>query len=183
MFLSLPLELKPHFATHNYVKLSLLPAYNLVHSFDITCLSEKYLNSENPPDDTRLELSGYNMIRSDDPSSNKRGGVCIYYKSTLLLKILNISSLDECINFEVSIANKIDRFMQLYRSPSQKLDGFQALKSNLAVHLDALSTNNPFLPVMIGDFNVKSSNWYLNNKLVLRVHKLSFLRLNLLCPT
>ena len=31
------------------------------------------------------------------------------------------------------------------------------------MNLDALSTNNPFLTVMIGDFNVKSSNWYLKN--------------------
>ena len=29
--------------------------------------------------------------------------------------------------------------------------------------LDPLSTNNPFLTVMIGDFNAKSSNWYLND--------------------
>ena len=29
--------------------------------------------------------------------------------------------------------------------------------------LDALSTNNPFLTVMIGDYNAKSSNWYLND--------------------
>ena len=31
------------------------------------------------------------------------------------------------------------------------------------MNFDALSTNNPFLTVMIGDFNVKSSNWYLKN--------------------
>ena len=33
---------------HNCVKLSLLTTYNLVHSFDIICLSEAYLNSETP---------------------------------------------------------------------------------------------------------------------------------------
>ena len=31
------------------------------------------------------------------------------------------------------------------------------------MNLDALSTNNPFLTVMIGNFNAKSSNWYLND--------------------
>ena len=34
---------------------------------------------------------------------------------------------------------------------------------NLEIILDALSANNPFLTVMIGDFNAKSSNWYLND--------------------
>ena len=136
---------------HNFAKLSLLTAYNLVHSFDIICLSETYLNSETPPNDTRLELPGYNLFRSDHPSNNKRGGVCVYYKSTLPLRILNISNLDECINFEVSIANKICRFIHLYRSPSQKQDEFQEFKSNLEINLDALSANNPFLTVMIAD--------------------------------
>ena len=32
------------------------------------------------------------------------------------------------------------------------------------MYLDTLSTNYPFLTVMIGDFNAKASNWYLNNK-------------------
>ena len=31
------------------------------------------------------------------------------------------------------------------------------------MNLDALSAKNPFLTVMIGDFNAKSSNWYLND--------------------
>ena len=148
---------------HNYTKLSLVTAYNLVHSFDIICLSETYLNSETPPNNTHLESPGYNSFRSDHPSNNNRGSACIYYKSTVPLRILNISNLDEFINFEVSIANKICRFIQLYRSPSQKQDEFQEFKSNLEMNLDALSTNNPFLTVMIGDFNAKSSNWYLND--------------------
>ena len=36
-------------SAHNYGKLSLLIAYNLVHNFDIICLSETYLTSETPP--------------------------------------------------------------------------------------------------------------------------------------
>ena len=92
-----------------------------------------------------------------------KGGICVYYKSTLPLRMLNISNLDECINFEISIANKICRFSHLYRSPSQEQDEFQEFKSNLAINLDALSANNTFLTVMIGDFNAKSSNWYLND--------------------
>ena len=60
---------------HNFAKLSLLTAYNLVHSLDIICLSETYLNSETPPNDTRLELKGYNLFHSDHSSNNKRGGI------------------------------------------------------------------------------------------------------------
>ena len=105
---------------HNYVKLYLLTAYSLDHSFDNICLSETYLNSETSPNDTCLELQGHNLFRSDRTCNNKRGIVCIYYKLTLPLRIWNISNLDECINIEASIANKILHFIQLYRSPSQK---------------------------------------------------------------
>ena len=120
-------------AAHKYSKFSLFTAYNLLHSFDIICLWETYPKSETPSNDTRLELPSYNLFRSDYPSNDKREGVCIYCKSTLGLRILNISSVDECINFEVGIecinfevdiANRMFRLIQLYRSPSQKQDEF-----------------------------------------------------------
>ena len=97
-----------------------------------------------------------------------KGSVFIYYKSNHPLRILNISKLSECINSEVSIANKNCRFTKLYRSPSQKQDEFQAFKSNVEKNLDTLSTNNSLLTVMISDFNAKSSNWYLNDITTLR---------------
>ena len=78
---------------HNLAKLSLLTAYKQVHSFDIICLSDAYLNF----------------------------------------------NIEEVLVF---ITNR----------------------SFLEINLDALSTNNLFLTVMIGDFfNGKSSNWYLKD--------------------
>ena len=72
------------------------------------------------------------MIRSDHPSSNKRGGVAIYYY------------LSESILFQL-------------RSPSQTAD-------NLKLNLDAMTDNNPFLVVAIGDLNARSSSWCINDK-------------------
>ena len=99
------------------------------------------------------------MYRADHPSNCKRGGVSILYKATIPLGVLNISNLRECINFEVSIANKICRFIHLYRSPSQTQDEFQIFRSNLELNLDSLSSYNLFLTVLIGDFNAKSKQW------------------------
>ena len=65
---------------HNFSKLSLLRAYVSVHKFDIICFSETYLDSS--IDDESLEISGYYLIRSDH-SSNKKRGICIYYKNFL----------------------------------------------------------------------------------------------------
>ena len=46
------------------------------------------------------------MYCVDHPSDVKRGGVCIYYKTMLSLKVLSTNFLQKCINFEVSIGNK-----------------------------------------------------------------------------
>ena len=105
---------------HDYSKLFLLKAYISVHKFDIICLSETYLDSTVPIDDDNLVISRYNLIRSDHPSNNKRGGVCLYYKNYLPLRviILNISYLKECLNFQVRIGDKSCNSIALYRSPS-----------------------------------------------------------------
>ena len=67
-------------SAHNYAKIYLLKAYIAIHRFDIICIYETYLDSSTLPDDNNLEISGYNLIRSDHPSNNKRDGTCIYYK-------------------------------------------------------------------------------------------------------
>ena len=73
-------------SAHNISKVSLLNAYTALHSFDMICLSETYLDScilSHDPD------QGYDLIRADHPSNVKRVGVCIYYKNHLALKVTN----------------------------------------------------------------------------------------------
>ena len=65
-------------SAHNYAKIFLLKAYIAIHWFDIICISETYLDSNTSPDDNNLDISSYNLIQSDHPSNNKRGGICIY---------------------------------------------------------------------------------------------------------
>ena len=78
-------------SAHNYTKISLLTAYVSVHNFDIICLSETYL--------TKLRNTWLLFVTADHPSNNKRGGVCIFYRTTLPLRVLHISYLSECITF------------------------------------------------------------------------------------
>ena len=146
-------------SAQSYIKVSLLTAYNLIHDFDIICLSETFLNSKTAPNDPNVEIPGYNMYHADHPSNCKRGGIFIFYKTTILSTILNISNLNECINFQVSIANKLCRFIHLYRSPRQTHDEFQMFRSNLELNLDSSSSCNPFLTLPIGEFNAKSKQW------------------------
>ena len=136
----------------------ILEAYVTIHKFDIICLSETYLDSSIPVDDNNLDISG--LIRSDHPSNSKRGGVCIYYKNFLPLKVCDISLLDECIKSELKMGDKFCRFVALYRSPSQTQDDFLFFSQNFGLTLEKLSENNPYLLVAIGDFNAKHRHWY-----------------------
>ena len=111
-----------------------------------------------------MEFPGYNLIRADHPSNNKRGGVCIYYKNTLPLKLLSINYLQECINFEIKIGNKLCNFISLYRSPSQSQDTFELFIDNLELNIDTIAAKNPFLMVILGDFNAKLSTWCNSDK-------------------
>ena len=54
--------------------------------FVFICISETYLHSSTPSDDINLEISGYTLIRADHAFNLY---VCIYYKSFLLLRVLN----------------------------------------------------------------------------------------------
>ena len=65
---------------HTFSKLSLLEAYNVEHKFDMICLSETFLDSSIPSNDERLNMKEYKLIRAENPSDSKRGGVRIYYK-------------------------------------------------------------------------------------------------------
>ena len=86
---------------HN--KLTLLEAYNTVHQYDILCISETYLDSSVSDDDTTLSLLGYNLAPSGHPGNVKRGGVCLYYKEKLSLRMINVSFLSQCVLCEVTL--------------------------------------------------------------------------------
>ena len=81
---------------HNYLKISLLRAYISLHNCNVVCISETYFDSTTALDDKNLEIGGYNLLRSDHASNSKRGDVCVYYKSSLALKLVDVHYLQEC---------------------------------------------------------------------------------------
>ena len=147
-------------SVNNFAKVPLLKAYLAVLKVDTVYLSETYLNPSFLFDDDNLDIPGYIMVRADHPANSKRGGVCMYYKNCLPLKVLDIRFLHESIAFELRIGDKLCSFISLYRSPNQSYDDFVSFLDNFELTLDTLAHRNPFLMVALGDFNAKSSNWY-----------------------
>ena len=92
-------------------------------------------------------IPGYDLYRADHPSNVKREGICIYYKNLLPLKVTNIQYLQECINFEMKIREKLSDFVAIYHSPSQSQDEFEIFEKNLELNLRLWITNSTILNV------------------------------------
>ena len=87
----------------------------------------------------------------------------MYFKESLPVRCLPNSYLKECLILEVSINNKRDYVVSLYRSPSQTSDEFDSFITNLEKIVVDISRSNPHFLLLIGDFNAKSSNWSSND--------------------
>ena len=123
-------------AVHNFSSISLLKAYNAIHTYDIICLSEPYLNHDTLSENDNFGISGYELISVDYPSSQKRGGICIYPKDFLPMKVNNISSLKECLNLSLNVYEKQCNTTLIYGSPSQSSKEFDTFLLNFELLLD-----------------------------------------------
>ena len=54
------------------LKQSSTEAYNNIHDYDFTCISETYLDSSVSLDDNDIAVEGYNIVLADHPSSHKK---------------------------------------------------------------------------------------------------------------
>ena len=129
---------------HNFIKLSLLRAFIAANQCDILCPCETFLDSGIFHDDVNLDIPGYNLVRADHPANDKRGGVCIYFRKSLPLRIFHIHFLHECINFEIRIGDKVCNFISLHRPPNQSLEVLETFADNLELNLDTVAKSIPF---------------------------------------
>ena len=90
-----------------------------------------YLNHDAFFNDENLRIPGYRLIRIDHPSNQKRGGICIYHRDFLPVKVSNVSYLKECLNFSLSVNGKQCNITLIYHSPSQSSEEFQTFVINL----------------------------------------------------
>ena len=92
----------------------------------------------------------------------KGGGVGIFYKETLPLKIRQDLSFEECIVTELSLGRKKIFFTVLYRNPINKAESPEFI--NFVTKFDDLYqkivAENPYSVFFTGDFNAKSLRWW-----------------------
>ena len=131
--------------------------YNSSFRRDSICLSETYLDSATPKNLLEIEL--FNLVRTDHLNNFKRGGVCIYDKDALPVRVINLSYFNETLLLETSHNNKKVIVSVIYRSPSQINDEFDLFLSNSEKRITDMKKCKPYLSVITGDFNARSSSW------------------------
>ena len=124
------------------------------HNF--ICLSETYLDSSTS--DRQLEIDGYILVRADHSNNIKRGGVCIYYKESVSVRVISVPYLKEALLLQMSYSNKKVIVSVIYRSPSQNNSEFDLFLSNFEKLLSGINKHKPFLSVITGDLNARSSS-------------------------
>ena len=104
---------------HNFSKLHFLAAYKCAHKFEITCLSESFINNETPLNDDNLENTE-TIFTADHSSNRKNNSMCLYYKASLHLENVDISYFQEFIHFEVKIRDETCNFIIISISKPNK---------------------------------------------------------------
>ena len=142
---------------HNFSKLTQLKAYISTYKYDFICLSESYLDSSTP--NNLIVIEGYNLVHADHPDDTKRGRVCIYYKESLPVKIINLPYFKEALLLEMSYNKNKGIVSVIYHSPSQTNYGIGLFLSNLVKLFSDINKLKPSLSV-VTDFNARSSSWW-----------------------
>ena len=78
-------------APHGFAKVSALKAFNATVKYDFICFSEPYLDSTISSNDNNLCLDGYKLVRADHPKKIKQVRVCIYYRETIPVIVIQIN--------------------------------------------------------------------------------------------
>ena len=166
---------------HDSTKISRLQAFITQRNYDIICLTETFLNSSIPSDDTKIKIDGYNLIRSDHPSDSKKGGVCIYYKKHIPLILRDdINTLDNFLVTEIRSQNEKCFPTCIYRSPSQNQDLFKNFCTNFNILLNNINDELPLCSIVTGDFNARCSRWWKNDIAKLQGQELNFYQLDII---
>ena len=84
----------------------------------------------------------------------------MYFKESLPVRVLDVQYLSECLLCEICLLNKKCYVITIYRSPSQNTEEFEEFLQNFEKLLLDISKRKPFMTIILGDFNARSTAWW-----------------------
>jgi len=147
-------------AKENFKRLHLIEVHNQLFNYDLISICETSLNdSVDLPDKL---LDDYTFISANNPANTRHGGVGLFYKNSLNVKVRDDLSFDESIVLEIKFGHKKVFFSTMYRSPafSHLSNEFQAFLVNFERLFTSIKAENPFAMFFTGDFNAHCKFWW-----------------------
>ncbi len=142
----------------NGAKIPLIEAYNSVHNYDISAVSESMLDETITIDNIFIGGFSNDIFRSDHPSNSKIGGVGLYYREGLpIIRRKDLEFIQEMVCAEITIARIKIVFCTVYRSPSQTTEQFEAFIDSLQILINRIRAERPYMFIFTADFNCRSS--------------------------
>ena len=137
-------------ATNDFARITLLDAENTIHKYDIISLCETSLNEETTVSPNAIP--GYYFHPLNHPSGERHGGVGIFYKESLPLRVRSDLSFDECLVTELRFGRKKIFFTVLYRNPCNKAStpGIHTFLSNFKTLHESIQLENPYATFFTG---------------------------------
>ena len=143
------------------IKIPLLETYNSIFHYDLMVLSETYLNKAVKNEDIIIDGFSTEIFRSDHPSGDKQGGVCVYFKENLPVKRRkDLEILQETAICEISLDHKKVFFVALYHSPNLSNEDFEEFYHKLQDNLDQIKELKPHCTILTGDFNCRTKQFW-----------------------
>ena len=147
-------------AKDNFHRVRLIEAHNSLFNYHLISICKTSLNdSIKLPD---ILLTDYTFVHSKNPANTRHGGVGLFYKNSLPVKIRYDLCFDESIVVELKFGRKKIFFTVLYRSPASNYTSpeFMAFLSNVSNLYTKINNENPYASFFTGDFNGHSQFWW-----------------------
>ena len=144
----------------DFQRVRLIEAHHSIFNYDLISICETSLNDTIKLPDTLL--NDYTFVQSKNPTNTRHGGVGLFYKNSLPIKIRNDLSFDESLVAELKFGRKGFSLQVLYRSPAfnHTSPEFNVFLSNFTNLYSKIKNENPYASFFTGDFNGHSQFWW-----------------------
>ena len=144
----------------NFDRVQLIEAHNSLFDYDLIAINETSLNDSIVIPDVLLE--NYTFINANSATNQRHGGVGLFYKNSLPLKVREDLSFAESIVIELKFRRKSIFYTILYRSPafSHNSPEFVEFLNNFKKLHTEISAEKPLAMLFTGDFNAHSMSWW-----------------------
>ena len=145
-------------STDNFIRKTLIEAYNVTTKYDVIAITETGLHSNTSND--VLEIEGYSLYRRDLPADRNYGGVIVYVSENIACQDRrDLETLQDQLILELVVNNKRVFVSSNYRKHHVDETELTDYMENFERSMVNIKSQSPFCCLFIGDYNSHNTAW------------------------